>query len=110
MRRVSGGGFSANERTGIASNREPIELELEPSATGGELVSDISLRVNVYYLPDYYADNRNAGRSDPGVPRRKVGTLNDTDDLRAAVRQFAKIPGRLCATSCTTLYFKGYLL
>jgi hypothetical protein len=64
-------------------------LDSEESGNG----SAISTRVDVYFLPEFYGNTAHAGKSHIGVPRRKAGTLNDTDDLQSAVRKFASEPG-----------------
>ncbi len=66
-----------------------MEIDLQESGNG----SAISTRVDVYILPEFYSNTAHAGKSHIGVPRRKVGTLNDTDDMEGAVRMFAKEPG-----------------
>lgn len=51
-----------------------------------------TVRVDVKFLPEYFGNSPMAGRSDLKAGR-KVGALYDTQDLEAAVRQFAKVPG-----------------
>lgn len=65
-----------------------LELDtLEKPARGA------SERVEVWFLPEYYSDNQNAGKYHPGVPRRKIGQLNDTGDLEGTVRKLVNAPG-----------------
>src|SRR5688572_22568000 len=75
-----------------------MDLEFEPTATRGG-GRPVSIRVDVYYLPEYYAANNFAGRSDPGAPRRKIGSLSDTQDLEGTVRKLATAPGAYYAAS-----------
>lgn len=57
-----------------------------------------SVRVEVYLLPDFYSDGQYKGRSDLGVKsRRKIGQLNDTQDLEGTVRKLATAPGAYIA-------------
>jgi hypothetical protein len=70
-------------------DNETDEIYLE----GGEPVRNGNQVVNVFFLPEYYSSTKNAGRSDLGVPRRKLGSINDTDDLLGTVKKFATVPG-----------------
>jgi hypothetical protein len=53
--------------------------------------------VNVYALPDYYANTAAARRSDIRVSRIKLGSLENTDDLQGAVRKLAVEEGAYLA-------------
>jgi hypothetical protein len=63
--------------------------------SGASLNLDLvgSPRVDVHLLPEYYSTNSYAGRSDLRAPRRKIGSLNGTQDLRGAVEKLATLPG-----------------
>jgi hypothetical protein len=73
---------------------EPEEVLIEESEASIPLISQC---VNVYSLPDYYSNNQNARRSDPGVPRIKIGSLSSTEDLLGAVKKLAPAPGAYLA-------------
>lgn len=70
-----------------------MDFEIESQETDARAARAPSERVEVWYLPEYYADNQNAGKFHPGVPRRKIGALNDTDDLEGTLRKLASGPG-----------------
>jgi len=73
-------------------------LEHEPGrAFEPELIGN--LKTDVFYVPEFYSQSQHAGRSDPGVPRQKLGQINGSTDLRAAVEKFATIPGAYYAES-----------
>lgn len=52
-----------------------MDLLLDAEESGG--ASAMSTRVDVYFLPDYYSNTAHAGKTHRGVPRRKLGTIND---------------------------------
>jgi hypothetical protein len=58
-----------------------------------------SIRVDVHHLPDYYAANQFAKRSDLRAPRRKVGSISDTQDLEGTVRRLVTAPGAYLAAA-----------
>ncbi len=64
-------------------------IDSEESGNG----SAISTRVDVHSLTEFYSNTVHAGKSHLGVPRRKLGTINNSDDIESAVRMFAKEPG-----------------
>jgi hypothetical protein len=68
-----------------------MDLLIDAEESGG--ASAISTRVDVFLLTEFDSNTVHAGKSHIGVPRRKVGTLNDCDDLENAVRKFASEPG-----------------
>ena len=70
-----------------------MDLEVESQETFGRDARAPSERVEVWFLPDYYSDNQNAGKFHPGVPRQKIGSLNNTSEIEAAVRKLATGPG-----------------
>ncbi len=61
--------------------------------SGDGHAANANTRVDVYFLPEYFANSAQAGKSHVGVPRRKIGTLNGSKDLEGAVRIFAREPG-----------------
>jgi hypothetical protein len=69
-------------------------MDLSVNSEGGR---SESVRVEVSYLPGYY-EGPQAGRSDLKA-RRKVGSVNDTQDLETAVRMFARAPGAYYAAA-----------
>jgi hypothetical protein len=70
---------------------EEIEYEEQPA------IPNINQSVNVYALPQYYSNTLFARRSDPGVPREKIGSLSNTDDVAGAVRKLATSNGAYLA-------------
>ncbi len=68
-------------------------LEIDTLGEGASPARNISVRTDVYYLPEFYSSNQFAGRSDPGTPRRKLGSISDTEDLEGTVRKLATGPG-----------------
>lgn len=70
-----------------------MDLEVESQETYGRPERAPSERVEVWELLEYYSDTQNAGKSHPGVPRRKVGQINNTSDLAGTVRKLSTGPG-----------------
>jgi hypothetical protein len=70
---------------------EEIELEEQPA------IPNINQSVIVFALPEYYSNTSAARRSDPRVPREKIGSLSNTDDMAGAVRKLATSPGAYLA-------------
>jgi hypothetical protein len=68
-----------------------MDMEIASEESGGAF--DISTRVDVYFLPEFYGNTRHAGKSHLGVPRRKAGTLSHSADMERAVRMFATEAG-----------------
>jgi len=68
-----------------------MDMEIDLQESGN--VSAINTRVNVDQLLEFYSNTAHAGKSHIGVPRRKLGTINNSDDMEGAVRVFAKEPG-----------------
>jgi hypothetical protein len=78
----------------MAGRDEPTdEIEFEESP----ILPNINQSVIVYALPQYYSNTSAARRSDPGVPREKIGSLNNTEDLTGTVRKLATTPGAYLA-------------
>ncbi len=73
-------------------------LEDEPGAVlEPELIGN--LKTDVFFLPEWYSNSQHARRSDVGVPRIKLGQVNGSTDLRAAVDKFAQQSGAYFAES-----------
>jgi hypothetical protein len=73
-------------------------LELDDDRGDSRGVS-VSVRVEVYALPNYFENGPRAGRSDLRSGRRKIGALHDTQDLAGAVRKLINAPGAYYAES-----------
>ncbi|MDX6695573.1 MAG: hypothetical protein QOF02_3176 [Blastocatellia bacterium] len=70
-----------------------MELEMDTPGSGSASRGGISLRTDVFFLPEFYSNSPLAGRSDQNSGRRKVGSLSDTQDLEGTVRKLATGPG-----------------
>jgi hypothetical protein len=70
---------------------EEIEFEESP------IIQNINQSVIVFALPEYYSNTAAARRSDPRVPREKIGSLSNTDDMAGAVRKLVTAPGAYLA-------------
>ena len=81
----------------MASRNDPaVELDLDASEPDAG-ADHIKQTINVYSLSEYFSDNQFARRSDPGVPRKKLGSESNTEDMAAVVKKFAKAPGAYLA-------------
>jgi hypothetical protein len=69
-----------------------MDAELELSSTRDEIGKHINVRTEVYALDEWYSSSPLAGRSDLKA-RRKVGALNDTQDLEGTLRKLAPNAG-----------------
>ncbi len=78
----------------MAGRDEPTEvIEFE----GQPAIPNINQSVIVFALPEYYSNTSFGRRSDPGVPREKIGSLSNTDDMAGTVRKLATSNGAYLA-------------
>lgn len=81
----------------MATRNDPaVELELDPLDAGAE-PTYLNQCVIAYFVPHYQSDGPYLRRSDPGVPREKLGSVSNTEDMAGTVRRFARRPGAYLA-------------